>query len=69
VRFTAPGTEAIEGGSAEFRMRPDGDVPCIEPWHGTHSPVGFNGKFRDKPGLPLPPPGEHRVPTAWVRLN
>jgi galactose mutarotase-like enzyme len=24
---------------------------CIEPWHGTASPVGLDGPFRDKPGL------------------
>jgi galactose mutarotase-like enzyme len=44
VRFTAPGAEAIEVAWEGFRelgiwMRPGGDFLCIEPWHGTHSPV------------------------------
>jgi galactose mutarotase-like enzyme len=73
VRFTAPGAEAIEVAWEGFSelgiwMRPGGEFLCIEPWHGTHSPVGFDGAFRDKPGLLLIPPGERRVLTMRVRL-
>ena len=35
-----------------------GDFVCIEPWHGLASPVGFQGEFRDKPGLAQVPPGK-----------
>lgn len=34
-----------------------GDFVCIEPWHGLASPAGFQGEFRDKPGLAQVPPG------------
>jgi galactose mutarotase-like enzyme len=73
VRFTAPGAEVIEVSWEGFRemgiwMRPGGDFLCIEPWHGTASPVGFDGEFLDKPGLMLIPPGDKRVLTMRVRL-
>ena len=73
VRFTAPGAEAIEVSWDGFHdlgiwMRPGGDFLCIEPWHGTHSPVGFDGDFRDKPGVLLIPPGDRRSLTMRVRL-
>lgn len=73
VRFTAPGAEAIEVAWEGFRqlgiwMRPGGDFLCIEPWYGTHSPVGFDGPFVDKPGLMLIPPGERRTLTMRIRL-
>ena len=74
VRFTAPGAEVIEVSWEGFKhlgiwMRPGGDFLCIEPWHGTHSPVGFDGEFCDKPGLLLIPPGDKRVLTMRVRLS
>jgi galactose mutarotase-like enzyme len=74
VRFTAPGAEAIEVAWEGFSelgiwMRPGADFLCIEPWHGTASPVDFDGEFRDKPGLMLIPPGERRVLTLRVRLS
>lgn len=74
VRFTAPGAEVIEVSWEGFKhlgiwMRPGGNFLCIEPWHGTHSPVGFDGEFRDKPGLLLIPPGDKRVLTMRVRLS
>jgi galactose mutarotase-like enzyme len=73
VRFTAPGGEVIEVAWEGFNelgiwMRPGGDFLCIEPWHGTHSPVGFDGEFRDKPGLLLIAPGDRRVLTMRIRL-
>ncbi|HTC09399.1 MAG TPA: aldose 1-epimerase family protein [Acetobacteraceae bacterium] len=73
VRFTAPGAEVIEVSWEGFRelgvwMRPGGDFLCIEPWHGTASPVGFDGEFLDKPGLLLIPPGDKRVLTMRLRL-
>ena len=78
VRFTAPGAEAIEVSWDGFlqlglwsRMTGEGgcaDFLCIEPWHGMASPEGFDGEFRDKPGLMLIPPGERRVLTMRLRL-
>jgi galactose mutarotase-like enzyme len=73
VRFTAPGAEVIEVSWEGFRelgvwMRPGGDFLCIEPWHGTASPVDFDGEFVDKPGLMLFPPGDKRVLEMRVRL-
>jgi galactose mutarotase-like enzyme len=73
VRFTAPGAEAIEvawDGFSELGvwMRKGGDFLCIEPWHGTASPVDFDGEFRDKPGLLLIAPGDRRALTMRIRL-
>lgn len=31
---------------------------CLEPWAGHADPVGFDGDFREKPGVVLLPPGE-----------
>ena len=31
--------------------KPGAPFVCIEPWHGVTDPVGFNGEFRDKPGV------------------
>jgi galactose mutarotase-like enzyme len=33
---------------------------CIEPWAGHADPAGFEGDFRDKPGVMSLPPGEAR---------
>lgn len=42
--------------------KPQGaDFLCIEPWCGTASPAGFDGDFRDKPGLLHLVPGEERT--------
>lgn len=33
---------------------------CIEPWQGHADPVGYNGDFRDKPGVVVLPQGANR---------
>lgn len=38
---------------------------CLEPWAGLADPAGFDGDFRDKPGVVLLPPGE----TARFRMD
>lgn len=38
---------------------------CLEPWAGHADPAGFDGDFRDKPGVVLLPPGE----TARFRMD
>ena len=73
VRYTAPEAPAIEVAWEGFRQlglwsRAQGDFLCIEPWHGTASPADFDGEFRDKPGLMLIPPGEHRTLSIRIRL-
>ena len=73
VRYTAPDAPAIEVAWTGFEQlgiwsRDGGDFLCIEPWHGTASPIGFDGEFRDKPGLMLIPPGERRTLSMRIRL-
>jgi galactose mutarotase-like enzyme len=73
VRYTAPDAPAVEVAWEGFRQlgiwsRDGGDFLCIEPWHGTASPVDFAGEFRDKPGLMLIPPGERRTLILRIRL-
>lgn len=41
--------------------KPGAGFVCIEPWHGTASPQGFEGEFSDKPGLVRIAPGETRT--------
>jgi len=73
VRYTAPEAPAIEVAWEGFRQlglwsRAQGYFLCIEPWHGTAGPADFDGEFRDKPGLMLIPPGEHRTLSIRIRL-
>lgn len=48
-------------------QKPGAELLCIEPWHGYASPAGWDGEFRDKPGLMLIPPGEARTMGWSVR--
>lgn len=41
-------------------QKPGAAYLCIEPWHGIADPVGFEGDFRDKPGVVMLAPGETR---------
>ena len=73
VRFTAPGAPGIEmqwSGFPAFGvwMRPPGEFLCLEPWHGTASPVGWQGEFADKPGMALLAPGETLEAMYRVRV-
>ncbi len=38
--------------------KPGAHFLCIEPWHGIADPVGYQGDFRDKPGVITLAPGE-----------
>jgi galactose mutarotase-like enzyme len=63
VRFAAPDGPFVEVAWDGFPqlgiwMKPGADFLCIEPWSGFASPVGFDGDFRDKPGIRLLAPGE-----------
>lgn len=47
---------------------PGGDFLCIEPWHGTASPVDFDGEITQKPGIMLIPPHESRKATYSIEI-
>lgn len=40
--------------------KPGAGYVCIEPWHGVADPQGYDGDFRDKPGVFVLKPGERR---------
>jgi galactose mutarotase-like enzyme len=41
-------------------QKPGAHYLCIEPWQGIADPVGYDGDFRDKPGVVILPQGEAR---------
>ena len=41
-------------------QKPGANYLCIEPWQGHADPVGYDGDFRDKPGVVSLAPGESR---------
>ncbi len=71
VRYVGPGggLEFCWNGFPQLGLwqKPGGDFICIEPWHGHSSPVGWDGDFRDKPGVMLVAPGETRSFSWSVR--
>jgi len=74
VRFSAPGAPSVTVGWDGFRelgfwMKPGADFLCIEPWHGMASPLGWEGEFRDKPGLMRLAPGEIRSLAMQVQID
>ncbi|HYE52802.1 MAG TPA: aldose 1-epimerase family protein [Azospirillaceae bacterium] len=75
VRYTAPGCPVLEVSWRGFPQlgvwsKPSGaPFLCIEPWHGTADPVGFDGDLEDKPGMMLIPPGEAREMGMRVALG
>jgi len=42
---------------------------CIEPWHGTASPAGFDGEFTEKPGVMHIAPGETHGLSYRIRVG
>ena len=48
--------------------KPGAAFLCIEPWAGMADPQGFDGDFRDKPGVFEIAPGASRVFRMMVRL-
>ncbi len=62
LRYAAPGARALHlawQGLPQLGLwtRAGGDFLCIEPWHGYHSPPGWDGEFTTKPGLAHLAPG------------
>jgi len=49
--------------------KPGAPFVCVEPWHGIADPEGFQGDFRDKPGVFEVAPGEAREVTFSVSLH
>jgi galactose mutarotase-like enzyme len=41
--------------------KPGAGFVCLEPWHGTASPVDFDGELAEKPGIVAVPPQSERV--------
>jgi galactose mutarotase-like enzyme len=74
VQYLGPDGRGIELSWHGFRelglwSRAGGDFLCIEPWAGTASPEGFDGDFRDKPGVIHLSPGEQAAfgwRVSWV---
>ncbi|HYD07433.1 MAG TPA: aldose 1-epimerase family protein, partial [Reyranella sp.] len=40
--------------------KPGAGFICLEPWQGFASPLGFDGKLKDKPGITILAPGATR---------
>jgi len=65
VRYGVPGRRSL---TVSFHgmphlgiwTKPGAGYVCIEPWQGYADPIGFEGEFRDKPGIVMIPPGETR---------
>ena len=65
VTFGAPGGTQIGIAFPDMPMlglwqKPGAPFLCIEPWQGIADPAGYDGDFRDKPGVVSLPPGEAR---------
>lgn len=73
VRYGADGGPQLEIASnmpgLGIWTKPGAQFVCIEPWHGHADPAGFEGDFRDKPGVVMIAPG-HAVPFRMdIRLH
>jgi galactose mutarotase-like enzyme len=63
--YGAPGGPAIAMEWHDFPhlgvwTKPGAPYLCIEPWQGHASPEGFDGEFKDKPGVVSLDPGSRR---------
>jgi galactose mutarotase-like enzyme len=66
LSFGAPGGAHLDIAFPDTPMlgiwqKPGAPYICIEPWQGIADPVGYDGDFRDKPGVVLLPPGEAKL--------
>lgn len=75
VRYAAdrgPSIEMAWDGFSELGIwSKPGGAPflCIEPWHGTASPAGFDGEFAEKPGVMHIAPAETRGLSYRIRVG
>ncbi|MBB4860026.1 galactose mutarotase-like enzyme [Novosphingobium chloroacetimidivorans] len=65
VRFGAPGGASLQITFPDMPMlgiwqKPGANYLCIEPWQGIADPIGYDGDFRDKPGVLTLAPDEAR---------
>lgn len=65
LTFGAPGAAQLAIAFPDTPMlgiwqKPGANYLCIEPWQGIADPLGFDGDFRDKPGILSIAPGESR---------
>jgi galactose mutarotase-like enzyme len=63
--FGVPGGASLDIAFPDTPMlgiwqKPGAAYLCIEPWQGIADPLGYEGDFRDKPGIALLEPGEER---------
>lgn len=49
--------------------KPGAPFICIEPWQGITDPAGFDGDFRDKPGVFIVRPGSTRALTMDITVH
>ncbi|AKM09263.1 aldose 1-epimerase family protein [Croceicoccus naphthovorans] len=50
-------------------QKPGADFICLEPWAGHADPVGFDGDFRDKPGVMELEPGAERAFRVTIAIR
>ncbi|MCG7392461.1 aldose 1-epimerase family protein [Microvirga sp. ACRRW] len=65
VRYGVPGRRSVTVSFPDMPhlgiwTKPGAGYVCIEPWQGYADPVGFEGEFKDKPGIVTIQPGESR---------
>ena len=65
LTYSAPGTPKIQVKFPDFPYlglwtKPGAGFVCIEPWQGHATPEGYNGEFRDKPGVVAVAPHSER---------
>lgn len=73
-RFGAPGGASLDLAFPDTSMlgvwqKPGAPFLCIEPWQGIADPVGFEGDFRDKPGVVELAPGASRTFRLSITVN
>jgi galactose mutarotase-like enzyme len=49
--------------------KPGAPFLCIEPWQGIADPAGFDGDFRDKPGVFRVAPGDAQALSMEIRVH
>ncbi len=74
VRYGVPGYPALDIAFPDMSTlgvwtKPGAHYICIEPWAGVSEPEGWDGDFRDKPGIRLLAPGETRSFAMTIALK
>jgi len=74
LTFTLPGQEGVyvkfEGmPHLALWSKPDAPFLCIEPWQGHSDPAGFDGEFREKPGVISLAPDQAHTFTMTIAIG